>query len=50
MRTEICMKKQCKNCKQYNYCFRNEDETEKKVVKWQKASIMRNSSKRKKKI
>ena len=50
MRTEICMKQQCKNCKQYHSCFKNEYETEKKVVKWQKASIMKNSSKRNKKI
>lgn len=26
MRTEICMKLQCKNCKNYNYCFRDEAE------------------------
>ncbi len=26
MRTEICMKLKCKDCKNYNYCFRDEAE------------------------
>lgn len=49
MKTELCMKQQCKNCKQYNSCFKDEIRKEKQVVKWQQASIMKNNSKQKKK-
>lgn len=49
MKIEICMKQQCKNCKQYNNCFREENGKEKQVVKWQRVNTMKNSSKRKKK-
>lgn len=50
MKTEICMKRQCKNRKKYNQCFKNEIEVEKQVVMWQGANTMKNSSKQKKKI
>lgn len=49
MKTEICMKWQCKNCKKYNQCFKNEIEVEKQVVMWQRANTTKNSSKIKKK-
>lgn len=49
MKTEICMKHQCKNCRQYNSWFKKEIEKEKQVVKWQRANTTKNSSKRKKK-
>ena len=50
MKIENCMKHQCKNCNQYNNCFKNEYENEKKVVRWQKVSTMKNNLKIKKKI
>lgn len=43
MKTEICIKWKCKDCKRYNQCFKNESKLEKQVVIWQKANTLRNS-------
>lgn len=49
MKTELCMKRQCRDCKRYNSCFKNEIEEEKQVVMWQRVNTMKSSSKIEKK-
>lgn len=50
MKTEICMKLQCKDCKNYNQCFKNEIEEEKQVIVWQRVNTTKSNLKKKKKI